>query len=327
MEHLKHYLQLFRAQTAPATLMLILLPFLHGGLSWWAIPLGLYAIYLHWISFGHNSLMDSTCISEVGKPPPDFLDPNKRHHPLISGKISLSSARKLILWNLVIIAGLGGFLTLKLSSTPEIALLFFSLFLTNGLVYNEGLSKVSLFGFVPISFCFTFLGLWAWFLSHPTLGRTGIILSLYLFTVILFQIGWSGHLKDFERKEPSNFLLRLGADIKKGEFHPGKSALFGFSVKLSGVVLASLLLTSPLLLIWFLPVCSGIIYLLCRLVLPRPYQRNRELLNMSLMEILSIYLPIPLLLPCLVSALLMIIGVLYFFMMNLWLWGFIAPKV
>jgi len=99
---IKSWLQLFRAQTSPAIILLILIPYLANASLFWleTLAIGLFALFAHWISFGHNSLLDSCIIPEKGKLPPDFTDPSKSHHPLIRGDISFHEAHNVIHWSL-----------------------------------------------------------------------------------------------------------------------------------------------------------------------------------------------------------------------------------
>jgi hypothetical protein len=66
---------------------------------------------------------------------------------------------------------------------------------------------------------------------------------------------------------------------------------------------------------------------LYKLVKPRPYIRDKELLAMSLMEIFTIYLAPWLLLDPITVLVLEFAGVVYFFSVNLFLWKMPAPKV
>jgi len=63
---LREWLRVFRAQTAPATLLLLeavysALYSAGGGrvFFWSGLELALFAVATHWFSFGHNSLMDT----------------------------------------------------------------------------------------------------------------------------------------------------------------------------------------------------------------------------------------------------------------------------
>ena len=89
---------------------------------------------------------------------------------------------------------------------------------------------------------FTALGAWAWFLSHGTLTNLGQLLLVFVFLTNLFQIGWSGHLKEMGVAERSNLLIKLGAAIHGTEgnrwFEPGRSLVWGWGIKLSNVIVA-----------------------------------------------------------------------------------------
>jgi len=328
---------LFRAQTAPATILLILVPYLANGrlFSFETLVVGLFALFIHWVSFGHNSLMD-TAMSY------DRSDPSKQHHPLVAGRISMAAAHNVIHWGLSGWAVLAILTSLHFSPVPTFAIISIFLWFVFGYAYNSGLSKECLLSFVPISICFTAMGSWGWFLSHNSLDSLGWLLLGYFFMTVLFQISWSGHLKELEIKERSNILIKMGAGIRrivsteKGStyeermFVPGKSWVYGYVVKVINLIFAFLLwsLTRDLVkLVILLLFSAAIITMLHRLITTRPYKREKELRNMSVMEILTIYLPIPLVLPWLEATILMLFGVAYFVLMNKALWGVEYPRV
>ncbi|GAH68241.1 unnamed protein product, partial [marine sediment metagenome] len=199
-----------------------------------------------------------------------------------------------------------------------------------GTAYNVGLSKVSLFGFLPICFCFTFMGGFGWFLSHETLTSTGWWYLAYTFTVILFQISWSGHLKEMGQAERSNLLIKMGAKLIDGWFVPRWAFLYGVTVKgVSLYILAQIMgpvLSGPAV-VWFMFILLGVGAMTALLCMPRDYDRVVELKRMSIMEIFSIYAPIPLMVPWELAVPLMIIGAVYFVTVNRALWGVSYPKV
>jgi len=322
----RDWLQLFRAQTAPATILLILVPYLTNAslFSWKTLAIGLFSLLAHWISFGHNSLMDTA----MGY---DKADSSKSHHPLVAGRISMTAAHNVIHWGLCGLAVLAIFISLKISPNPTIALVSIFLWAIFGYAYNSGLSKESLLGFLPISVCFTAMGAWGWFLSHKSLDGFGWLLLGYFFTTILFQISWSGHLKELELKERSNILVKMGAKVERGYFEPGYASIYGGTLKFINVpILGSLILGENFTLdrlVWL----SLIVILTCRwtskLIFRREYIRPKELRNMSIMEIFTIYAPIPLVLPWLEASVLMLFGVLYFLAANRLLWGTSYPRV
>jgi len=322
----RDWLRLFRAQTAPATILLILVPYLTNApmFSWETLVVGLFALCAHWISFGHNSLMDTA----MGY---DKADPSKGHHPLVAGRISMTAAHNVIHWGLCGLAVLAIVISLKISPNPTIALVSIFLWTVFGYAYNSGLSKESLLGFLPISACFTAMGAWAWFLSHKSLDKLGWLLLSYFFMTILFQISYSGHLKELELKERSNILVKMGARVEKGKFHPGYAGIYGLKIKSINVpVVGALILTTNLdfaRAVWLGFMVVLVSVSLTKLILPRQYVRAKELRNMSIVEILTIYTPIPLVLPWLEASLLMLFGVLYFLAANRLLWGTSYPRV
>ena len=327
---LKAWLQLFRAQTAPATLLLVLVPYLTNAYFFdiRTLILAFYCILIHYFSFGHNSLMDTA----MGY---DIADPSKQHHPLISGEIKLPTAHKVIHFGQMLLTFLGVCVSFAFSTNPSLALATFSMLMVSGYAYNCGLSKESLLGFLPISLCFTCLGAWAWFLSHSSIDRLGWLLLAYFFMTILFQICWSGHLKELEVKERSNILTKMGAKVdvtwKGGKvFVPSKAWVYAWFIKAFNIILGGLLcfynFTLVRLVCWVL-LASLTLFYLRELTKPRVYRRNRELLNMSVMEILTIYTPIPLVLPWSEAIILMAVGVVYFFGMNKALWRVSYPAV
>jgi hypothetical protein len=323
----KYWLQLFRAQTAPATILLILVPYLTNAslFSLEALAVGLFALLAHWVSFGHNSLMDTA----MGY---DRKDPSKSHHPLVAGRISMAAAHNVIHWSLSGLAVVAILISLALSPNPTLAIISIFLWFVFGYAYNSGLSKECLLSFLPISICFAAMGAWGWFLSHSTLDRLGWLLLAYFFMTILFQISWSGHLKELELKERSNLLVKMDTKVEDGRFTPGYGMVYGSVIKFVNVpVLGALLLVENFeitRLVWFSAMIVLVARYLFKLVRPRQYVRSRELRNMSAMEILTIYAPIPLVLPWVESAILMLFGVIYFLVVNRLLWGVASyPRV
>lgn len=330
--NLRAWLQLFRSQTAPATILLILVPYLNGVNMFTAeaLIIGFFALLAHWISFGHNSLMDTA----MGY---DLKDPSKSHHPLITGKISLTAAHNVIHWSLCGLSVVAIMISLSVSPNPLSAVICILLWFVFGYSYNSGLSKESLLSFLPISICFTAMGAWGWFLSHTALNHLGWLLMIYFFMTILWQISWSGHLKELGLKERSNILVLLGARVEGGQFKPGWSGIYGISIKMINLTIGLFLATwnsrwwsgveHSFRFIWWVGMMLLACFFLKKLVMTRKYVRGEELFNMSIMEIITIYLPIPLVLGWLEASILMIMGVVYFFGMNHLLWEKPYPRV
>ena len=324
-ENIRNYLRLGRAQTYPADWLLVLVPFLTGV----HVPLirvatiSVFMFFIHIVSFGENSLLDFT----QGY---DKVDPSKSHHPLSTGAIGVPDAMKFVHWGKALLALIACLMIFLWSPNPAMAIFCLFNWYAWGTAYNLGLSKVSLLGFLPICLCFSFMGGFGWFLSHETLTPTGWWYLAYTFTVILFQISWSGHLKEMGQAERSNLLIKMGASLRDGLFEPGWAFLYGFAVK-GASLYALAMIMGPILsgpaVIWFIFILVGMGTMTALLCMPRPYDRATELKRMSMMEILSIYAPIPLMVPWGQALTLMATGVAYFYLMNRALWGVSYPKV
>jgi len=323
-EKILDYLRIGRVQTFPADWLLTLTPFLYGRLNLvQAVLLSIFIWFVHFASFGNNSLMDTA----MGY---DLKDPNKKHHPLVTGRIQLSEAHNVIHWLLCALTVCALIFSLKLSPAPLYAVLCIPIWTMFGYAYNSGLSKESVFGFIPISICFTFMGAWGWFLSHETLNTVGYLYLGYVFCTILFQISYSGFKKELLIKERSNILVRLGAKVENGVFKPSKAGIYGVTIKGLNWLIGLLLLLQNfniIKLLWFIVISSFVFVYLIRLTKPREYIRDRELLDMSLEEVATIYLVVPILLDFLVAALLMVIGLFYFLIVNRILWKAPFPRV
>lgn len=287
---------------------------------------------LHFVGFGLNSYLDTAMKY-------DIHDPAKKTHPLVSRKVSLSSACRVLNWGACLTV-LFAVIVTPHAQNPTFALAAFLIYIVFGYAYDCGLSKESLWGFGAISISFAALATWAWFLSHGTIGSLGWVLVSYVFFTILFQISYSGHLKELGVRERSNLLIRLGATLggfmaseKQGGcvyFAPGKSIYYGYIVKLTNLFLGGVLLylvfswQGLVSLIFF---GSIALYFLHQLTKRRVYMRDRELLNMSLMEVATIFLPILIVAPFVPALALMVFGFVYFIGMNKLLWAAPHPRV
>jgi hypothetical protein len=337
------WLQLFRAQTFPATLLMVLVPFLANTVLdlnavLKLLPLSILLLLIHFFSFGHNSLIDVAMMY-------DQKDPGKQHHPLVSGVISLHAAHNVIHWGLTILIGLAALLTITWSKQPVMALLGLIGWIAFGHAYNDGLSKESLFGFMAMSLSMTSMAAWGWYLSFDRwdLNMRGLIYLVYVFFTILYQVSWSGFVKEMEIGERSNILAKMGAKLMKvefgprlnrlsnfSEFIPGKARFYAYFTKATGLFLGGLLCWlnySMVRLVIYVVLAFIIAFLLHKATKPRIYNRAKELMQMSLMEIATIFMPIPLMLEWPVAAVLMIFGIVYFYVLNKILWGKPYPRV
>jgi len=280
------------------------------------MPLGLFALFLHFFSFGHNNLMDAA----MGY---DRTDPSKSHYPLVSGTVSLRQAHRVIHWGLAILGVIGGLICLY-ARAPTLALLSLFTFYTFGHAYNDGLSKESLLAPLACSISYTGLGLWGWFLSHETLGTLGIWVASYLFSYTIFSDGYLGHLKELGIRERNNILVKLGARIEDGNFIPNGAVIFALATKIPCILIGSMILTYNMTLvnlIWFIVVGAVIVGILFELTRSHAYNRVRHLKLWVSMSVFDYYLIVPLLLPLPETILLILFGTSYLFAANKWVWN------
>lgn len=326
---MRNWLRLFRAQTGVATLLLLLVPFLCdssvGLLE--VVAVAAFALLVHYASFGHNSLMDF-----VGGY--DKTDPGKVHHPLNTGVIQIGTAHLVIHWMLIFSAVVAVGLVFWMSPAPVYALVFMIGWLAFGFAYNDGLSKQSKTGCFAITGSMVSVAGFAWFLSHEAMTEVGALFLTYTYFAIMYQIAWSGFIKEMAQWEPSNVLHWMGARLKRTEDELilllGPAACFGTYLKFFGLATGMILVAT----VWS-PVegtIAGILavvalYLLSGTIQDRKYERQRELQTMSLMEIATIFLPILPMLGVAKGSVLMLATLAYFVLMNRLLWGGWYPKV
>lgn len=337
LHSIKLWLRLFRSQTWPATMLLIMTPFLHNHMmiDWKTYAMFLSTLLFHHLMFGQNSLLDTT----QGY---DKIDPNKQGHPLVSGEISFTAGHNVIHWGLAFATTWAAYLTLTVSPNPSLAMFFLLMWVVFGWGYNLGLSKESLWGWVALDVGYTGMGAWAWLMSHSTIDRTGGLYLCYAWLTLMFQISWEGFLKDMELDERSNLIKVLGGRLRPVYckesstepnytlFEPGHwGGFYAIAVKVINLIVPSLLIRRYTLLntAWYYGMCSVALFLAWLLIAPRIYVRSRELLNMSMMEVVTIYLIVPIILPWSTAIPLMVLGVAYFFGINLILWGKPYPRV
>lgn len=138
-------------------------------------------------------------------------------------------------------------------------------------------------------------------------------------------------MKELELKERSNILVKMGAKVERGYFEPGYASVYGGTLKFINVpILGVLILAENFLLerfLWMSLMTILTCYWTAKLISRREYIRSKELRNMSIMEILTIYTPIPLVLPWLEATILMVFGIAYFLVANRFLWGTDYPRV
>lgn len=329
---LKPWLKTFRIQTTPETVLGVLVPYLVVATLWdWRLIFFIpFLMVSHWISFGHNGIMDTA----MGY---DVHDPTKAHHPLITGELSLQITHNVIHWSMAILTICGAGLTLWMSPNPVPALIALLIWYAFGHAYNDGLSKESIWGFLAISICTAGMVAWGWFLSHTALTWLGIFYLAYMFLGMTYQISVSGFLVDMGTEERSNILKKMGVNLNYyGVLEvptiiiPKKAKLWAHGIKFMNLLFGLAILSivrDPIKIIWFVVVSIIMVALVIFQTEEQCYIVGDHLVNASMIEIITIFLPIPLLLPWNLAILLMVSGVLWFYLTNRYLWGAAFPDV
>ncbi len=328
MQELNQWLKLFRAQTLPATLLLLVTAFLLGGGSLFSIK-GLlvcfFALLAHFFSFGENSLLDTS----QGF---DTKDPSKSLHPLVNGEISIESATNVIHTGIILTALFGIFIAGYSGGNFTLAILSLFLFSLFGEWYNKG-NKVTTLSFLPISLCFTALVFYGYFIVANEISPLMVLVAAYVYVRIHFQIDIAGNIKDLETGE-RNMLKKIGAKIENVLFYPGKAKLYGFGLTFMEIVIGLWIFVQYTFSLWTLPFIiffmgTGV-YFVWRLVKKREWDRDKSLMDMSLVEIAFIY-ALPVILAPIIGYLevfvLLTFGVIWFFFMNRLLWDSLHPGV
>ena len=331
IERSKDWLRIFRAQTASAVFLLVLLPYLVAGgklFSWYGVVLSLWSILVHHISFGHNSVLDTM----LGW---DSKDPNKKHHPLIAKRIKVKTALKVITIGFFIAIIITIILVFYSIGNPFYALLFFSLFIGGGFVYNNGFSKISVWDFIPISVSFTSLSLFSYFLIANEFNEIIILISIYIALLIWFQIGVEGEIKEIEIENEINMLRKLGTKITGNIFSMGNAIIYPWLLKIAGLAVAGYIVykhtfewyTIILFVFW-----TFLALIFCfMLTRKREWNRKKSLRDMALEEVASLFLLAFILLPIIgliETAIIIIVAIFYFVGMNTLLWKTrFAPRV
>jgi len=331
IEKVIDWLRIFRAQTAADVFLLVLLPYLVAGgefFSWFTLTLAFWSILVHHISFGHNTVLDTM----LGW---DSKDPNKRHHPLISKRVRKETALKVVSIGFFICTIAAITFVYYGSGNSYYSMAFFSLFIVGGFIYNNGISKISVWDFVPITICFTSLSLFSFFLIAKEFNEIIILIAVYIALLIWFQIGVEGEIKEIEIDDESNMLRKLGTKIKGSTFSMGSSIIYPWILKLAGLAVAGYIVYKYTME-WYTIVTFGVWAILAilfcyRLTRKRIWDRKKALRDMAVEEIISIFLLSFILIPIiglLEITIILLVGIFYFVGMNALLWHTrLAPKV
>jgi len=342
---LRDWLQLFRAHTAPATIIFVFSFYVagHGDLLSFKFLLALLAAFMfHWLGFGHNSVMDYT----AGY---DSLDPNKQHFPLVAKRIKIKTAHNVIHTLMCLSSIYVIIITLLYGTNPALALASFVAALTFGHAYNDGLGKTTVLKFIPLSIYTIALGSWAYFFvaSEPTALFWWVL--LYVFLVAVYEIAYEGELKEITFFGEANLLRKLGIKTEKiiiyDVFIPTLRTMFlSYAILCAKVVsVVAIFITAvlearlePSLYILCLDVILSLfivltIYYTWTITKSRTYNHEEDLKNIALTEVSSAFALVAALSP--ICGWLSMIGIIlfsiaYFVGMNRYLWRTtVIPKV
>jgi hypothetical protein len=264
----------------------------------------------------------------------DKRDPAKLHHPLNTGDITAGQAHFVIHWMLVGCSVFAMLLVWWMSPAPVYALAFLIGWIVFGFAYNNGLSKESKTGCFAITGSMVSVAGFAWFLSHETMNEIGALFLVFTYFAIMYQISWSGFIKEMKEREPSNVLQWMGARVEKHDGEEwlllGCSSCYGVYLKFFGLAVGAIMIAK----LWdpVTGVIAGVflmlaIVLMTNTMMDRKYCRPRELQQMSLMEICTIFLPVLPMLGLLPGLCILLATVTYFVAMNRLLWGCWYPRV
>jgi len=312
------WIRVGRIHTAALTMPVTLLGYVLAGGGDPLVGLGwlLFGLGWHYFGFLQNNLFDLRY---------DVLDPEKQHFPLVRGTIRARDAWAVDVAGLALLfvygAALSGF---SASSVAMIALGYAS-----GTIYNA-FSKRTLLKPIPISLCFSVLPAVPYLSIRPA-DQLIAYLVAYIFLTILYQIGFSGELKDIERGE-RNILKALRSPIPV--------YLYAYSLKMSNIIAGLALLYHYEGVSVYNILAATAVAMIIILMLDRQledydgwetgrWDRTRALKNMSLMEILTYWLLIaclPALWPW--QILWIALPVLWFIALNRFIFGTtIHPRV
>ena len=270
------WLRLCRPHTSALTWAVALLGYLVAGgrlYSWEALTIFLFGLLFHIVGFSDNAVCDYEY---------DREDPSKQHFPLVTGEIRYGHADFFVKSGLVLLLSYP-----TLMGWPPESTLYLLIAATSGLIYNR-FNKKHLWKVIPISVCFSLIPVITAPVGPKPTPLTGWI-WLYIFLMILFQIGTSGELKEIERPRERNILRVLGTHVTHGELHVSvRGELYTITIKTLGlgVGLIIALHTGASIIV------SGILFSLTLLqtmlmLTPGPWDREKKLKEMSRIEILT----------------------------------------
>jgi hypothetical protein len=210
------------------------------------------------------------------------------------------------------------------------------IFIVTGFAYNCGLSKVTIWKFLPITACFTALYGYSYFIMADGFNTLFYLVLIYIFLAGIFQIAVEGEQKEIESQSEINLLKYLGTKTSGNKIYMSLSSkAFSWLIKISIIAVGFYILTkvpleyTSIFLFSFFTIIS--IYFSAKIVHDKEWGRDKKLRHYGITEIATIYILPSILIPViglLEAAALMTFGVVYFIILNAINWGTVfAPKV
>jgi 4-hydroxybenzoate polyprenyltransferase len=286
------------------------------------ILLFIFGLLWHYVGFLDNNCCDYEY---------DKKDPNKKHFPLVTGEIKLLHAQLVVFFLLIILFTLG----IYISNNNPLSIWILSMGILSGLIYNR-FNKITYLKVLPISICFSFLPLFSYTLI--SIDFIGFLIFLFVFTQILFQIGFSGELKEIEALKERNILRALGARVEwhwktknKYLFTSKKYYIYSISLKLVNLLIGAIL--TYFIGNYYIFILFSILTLISTILLIKEgeWNRDKKLKEMSLVEILTYFTFVS----CVWNRIgfyygifFIVFPIIWFYLFNKWFWGTVTyPKV
>lgn len=328
----KEWSMLFRSHTASVTITVVLLGFILGGgelFSLFGLILVIFSLFLHYFTFGNNSLMHACIVPRAGELPYDAQDKMKKHHPLITEKIKLSTAHKVIYTGIFLISIAAIIISFYGSGNTSLSLAFFLIFSVTGFAYNCGLSKVTVWKFLPISTCFAALCAYGFFLMSDTINNLFIMVLIYIFLTEVFQTAIEGDQKDIETNVETNLLTYLGTKTSNDKIYMSfSSKVVSWFIKLLNLAVGLyifIIIEINIVILFFLILFMLLsIYFAFKIIHDTEWGRYKKRRYYSFEEMSTITLLVTILIPyigLLEVLTLMLFGTLYFVIFNRINWG------
>jgi 4-hydroxybenzoate polyprenyltransferase len=312
------WIRVGRIHTAAMTMPITLLGYVLAGGRDPLVGFGwlVFALGWHYLGFLQNNLFDLKY---------DRLDPEKQHFPLVRGTVSPRTAWTVDVIGLALLFMLGS----VLSNWSAMSIMLITVGYAAGTLYNA-FSKVTLLKPIPIAVCFAVLPVIP-YVSMKSFDGLILMMFVYVILMILYQIGYSGELKDIDRKERN--ILRVIDRYGGVDSYAATLKMLNLMV---GFIIYKLVGGG-----WGLDILVIVLAVIIVVVLVHQmedfkmwksgnWSRTTALRNMSLMEILSYWYLVVCLMPILGlwSVLWIVLPLLWFIALNRFIFGTtIYPKV